>query len=247
MNKFLGTFPAFQEKNFRLYFAGQLVSLCGTWLQTVAFGWLVLQITGSAFWVGTVSALTVLPTLIFSLVGGVIVDRFNKKSILYVTQSAAMVIALTLGLLTFFHVVTLLEICVLAALLGTVNAVDIPALQAFVSDMVSREHLASALALNSALQNAARTIGPAIAGVLVATLGVAWTFIFNGLSFIAVLVVFKIMIIRNQAGAHHKSHPIDMIKEGLSYAFSHAGITLFLLTCSISALFGYSYVAMLPV
>src|ERR1700722_6742264 len=120
-------FPAFHEKNFRLYFYGQLVSVTGTWLQNVALGWLVLQITNSAFWVGIVSALSVLPTLLFSLIGGVIVDKFDKKKILYVTQSSAMVLAFILGVLTLLNTINVWEICLLSFLLGTVNAIDLPA------------------------------------------------------------------------------------------------------------------------
>ncbi len=240
-------FPAFRERNFRLYFFGQLISLCGTWLQMVALGWLVLQLTHSAFWVGTVSAIGVFPTLSLSLMGGVIVDKFDKKKVLYITQTCAMLCALALGTLTLLNVIQLWEICALAFALGVVNAVDLPALQAFVGDMVSKERLASAVALNSALQNAARAIGPALGGIIIALIGVGWTFIFNGLSFIAVLFAFVAMTInKNPSAKREDVHPFKMIQQGLVYTFSHKSISLFMITAGVAAAFGYSYTAILP-
>lgn len=247
IKRLVKTFPAFHEKNFRLYFYGQLISVTGTWLQNVALGWLILQLTHSALWVGTVSALSVLPTLIFSLLGGVIVDKFDKKKILYITQSSAMVVAFILGILTLFNAVNIWEVCTLSFLLGTINAIDLPALQSFVSEMVSKERLASAIALNSALSNSARAIGPAIAGVLINYIGIGWTFIFNALSFIAVLMAFAAMIIKNRIPRHEHVHPTTMIKEGLRYTFAHRGLSMLMCTSAALAIFGYSYAAMLPV
>src|SRR5690606_2369784 len=161
-------FPALQNKNYKLYFYGQLVSLIGTWLQIVAQGWLVLQLTNSAFLVGLVAALALVPSLLFSLFGGVIVDQFPKKRILLLTQSCAMVLALIFGVLALTDNISVWGIGTIAFLLGTVNAIDNPARQAFVPELVSSEQLPSAIALNSGAFNAARVIGPSIAGLLIA-------------------------------------------------------------------------------
>ncbi|MGV3658407.1 MAG: MFS transporter, partial [Chitinophagaceae bacterium] len=181
-------FPALQSRNYRIYFFGQFFSLIGTWLQIVAQGWLVLQLTSSPLLIGLVAALGTAPSLLFSLFGGVVVDRFPKKKILYLTQSSNMVLALLLGALTIMELATVPVIGTIAFLMGTVNAVDAPARQALVPELVGKERLASAIALNSGIFNAARVIGPGLAGLLIAWVGVGGAFIANGLSYIAVLV-----------------------------------------------------------
>ena len=137
--RFSGAFPALQSRNYRLYFAGQFISLVGTWLQIVAQGWLVWQLTNSALALGVISAIGALPILLFTLFGGVIVDRFSKKKILVLTQIASMALALVLGLLTLLHIINVWQIALLAFLLGMVNAVDAPARQAFVVEMLDKE------------------------------------------------------------------------------------------------------------
>jgi MFS family permease len=247
VKRIIRAFPAFHERNFRLYFYGQLISVTGIWLQNVALGWLILALTHSALWVGTVSALSILPTLLFSLIGGVIVDRLDKKKILYFTQSSAMILAFILGMSTLLNVINIWGICTLSFLLGTVNAIDLPALQSFVSNMVNKERLASAIALNSALTNSARAIGPAVAGILISYVGIGWTFIFNALSFIAVLMAFAAMVIKSRIPRHEHTHPVTMIKEGLRYTFTHPGISMLTIMSAAIAIFGYSYTTMLPV
>lgn len=239
-------FPALYERNFRLYFYGQLVSLAGTWLQNVAQGWLVFQITKSAFWVGAVAALALIPTLVFALVGGVIIDHFDTRKILYVTQGAAMLLAFTLGALTILQIINLTELIILALALGTVNALDIPARQAFVSELVTKERLASAIALSSALTNAARAIGPAIAGVLIVTIGIGGTFMVNGGTFVAVIVALAYMRIASHAVERRTRHPLRMVKEGFGYIFSDPGLRLFMWLSFVIAVFGYSYTNLLP-
>ncbi|TSC77392.1 MAG: permease [Parcubacteria group bacterium Gr01-1014_33] len=240
-------FPAFRERNFSLYFWGQFVSLIGTWLQTVAQGWLVLEITHSAYWVGVVSALGSLPILFFALFGGVIVDRFSRKKILYVTQILSLIFALVLGLLALFGHATLFAISVLAFLLGAVNALDVPARHAFIAEMMGKKNLASAIALHSAAFNGSRIIGPAIAGILIALIGTGGTFLVNALSFIAVIVSLALIdvSVRRRASAH--PHPIAAIREGLSYAFSRAMIRMFLIGAGVVSIFGWSYLSILPV
>jgi len=241
-------FPAFSSRNFRLYFAGQIVSMIGTWLQMVAQGWLVLEMTGSAFWVGVTAAAASLPTLFLSLFGGVIVDRYDRKRILLWTQSASMLLALVLGGLTISGVITLEAILVLAFLLGCVGSVATPAIQAFLSEMVSREQLRSAVALNSAIFNASRVVGPAIAGVMIAWTGAGAAFIVNGLSYIA--VILALLAIRTASRRHIPDpgqSPFESISEGLGYTWQHPLLRTIILYVAVVSVFGWSFMSMLPV
>lgn len=242
----LNAFPAFKYRNYRLYFLGQLVSLIGTWLQMVAEGWLVLELTHSAFWVGVEAAASTIPVLFFTLFGGVIVDRFNKKYILIFTQVSSMILALTLGFLAVFHFVNLWEMIVLAFLLGCVNALDMPARQSFVVDLVDRKDLSSAIALNAAMFNGARVIGPAAAGALIAVIGTGGAFVLNGLSYIAVIIAL-LFIITKYVKLDFHPHPITAIKEGLSYSFSNSLIKSLLILSAVSSIFGWSYSTIMPV
>ena len=180
-------FAALAVPNFRLYLAGQAVSLTGTWMQVVAQSWLVLQLTGSGALLGLVAAAQFLPVLLLGPYGGLVADRAGKRRLLLGTQSALGVLALVLGLLTVTHVVQLWMVFVLALALGTVNSVDQPTRQTFVPEMVGRERLQNAVSLNSVMTNVARAIGPAVAGVLIATVGVGACFLANAASFAAVL------------------------------------------------------------
>lgn len=246
LEKIIGAFPAFKHTNYQLYFAGQLVSMIGTWLQVIAQGWLVLQITHSAYWVGVVSAIGTFPSLIFSLFGGVIVDRFPKKNILYFTQISSMVLALLLGILTVAGYIQLWQIIIIAFLLGIVNALDGPARLSFAVEMVGKEDLPSAIALNSAIFNGARVVGPGVAGILIASFGVGGAFILNGLSFIAVIFALFLMKVKEIIADIHPN-PIRAIKEGLSYSFSHPLIGTLLIFTGITSVFGWSYVTIMPV
>jgi len=239
--KIFSAFPAFHSRNFQLYFYGQLISLIGTWLQVVAEGWLVLQLTNSPFLIGLVAALATLPSLLLSLFGGVLVDRFPKKTILLFTQSSSMVLALAYGILTIFHIITITEICVLAFLLGVVNALDIPARQAFAVELVEREHLPSAIALNAGVFNAARVVGPAIAGLIIGFIGSGGAFILNGLSYIASIAALLLMHMHTVKPAHHEFHPLQAIKEGVIYSYSHPIIRTLLIFTGIVSIFGWSY------
>ncbi|WP_207421215.1 MFS transporter [Desertivirga brevis] len=245
-SKRLSTFPALQSKNYRIYFFGQLVSVIGTWLQIVAQGWLVLQLTNSPFLIGLVAALATTPSLLFSLFGGVIVDRFYKKRILFITQSLAMILALSLGILTNLNLVNVPVICTFAFLMGTVTAIDAPARQAFVSELVTREQLASAIALNSGIFNAGRVIGPGIAGLLIAVAGSGGAFIANGVSYIAVIVALFFLSIQEKPPVSNL-HPIQAIKEGIQYSFSHPIIKVLLMFTAVISVFGWSYTTIMPV
>lgn len=239
-------FPALQSRNYRIYFFGQFFSLIGTWLQIVAQGWLVLQLTSSPFQIGLVAALATAPSLLFSLFGGVVVDRFSKKKILYCTQTASMVLALLLGAITIRGQATVPVIGTIAFLMGTVNAVDAPARQSLVPELVQKGHLPSAIALNSGIFNAARVIGPGLAGFLIAWAGIGGAFIANGLSYIAVLVALWFVRIQEQPAAR-ALHPLAAIREGVLYSFSHPVIRVLLLLVGAVSIFGWSYTTIMPV
>jgi MFS family permease len=182
------TFSSLENPNFRRYFGGQALSLIGTWMQTVAQSWLVLTMTGSAVAVGVVVALQTVPVLLLAPYGGVVADRSDKRKLLIALQSLMAVQALTLGLLTVFGVVRFWEICVLALLLGATQAFEVPTRQSFILEMVGRDSVRNAVSLNSVIVNAARAIGPAIAGVLIAVVGEGVCFLINVGSFAAVIV-----------------------------------------------------------
>lgn len=245
-DKFFSLFPAFRKRNYKLYFAGQLTSTIGTWLQIVAQGWLVLQLTNSAFLIGVVAAVSTLPSLFFSLIGGVVVDRFSKKRVLLFTQASSMVLAFILGILTIFNVINVLEIIILAFLLGLVSAVDAPARQAFAVETVGKEDLASAIALNSATFNGARVIGPSIAGFLIVVFGTGGAFVINGISYLAIIVALLFIRVKVKLPQTHP-HPFRAIKEGVSYGFSHPIIRIFLLLTAITSVFGWSYATIMPI
>lgn len=240
------TFPAFQSRNYRLYFSGQLVSLIGTWLQIVAQGWLVLELTNSAFLIGLVTAFNTLPSLFFTLFGGVIVDRFPKKKVLIYTQSIAMILAFILGALTVSGIITVWHISVLAFLLGMVMAVDAPARQAFVAELVNEDQLSSAIALNSGTFNAARVIGPGIAGILIGLVGTGGAFLINACSYLGVIWALFALKIEVSGKEKPKTKAFRAIGDGLKYSFSHPVISIFLGLAGIVSVFGWSYTTVLP-
>jgi MFS family permease len=214
----------------------------------VAQGWLVLDMTRSAFWVGVTAAASSLPTLFLSLIGGVIVDRYNRKTILLWTQGASMLLAFVLGIFTLTGTVTIAIIIVLAFLLGCVAAVATPAVQAFLSEMVDRDQLHSAVALNAAIFNASRVIGPAIAGLMIAWIGTGGAFRANGLSYFAViaaLLAIRTAVPRVKPAEH--APPFQSIREGIVYAWEHPLIRTIVLFVSVVSIFGWSFMSMLPV
>ncbi|HKB70433.1 MAG TPA: MFS transporter, partial [Thermoanaerobaculia bacterium] len=178
---------ALRHRNFRLFFTGQIISLVGTWMQTIAESWLVYRLTGSAAKLGMVGFCAQIPVFLIAPIGGAAADQSNRKRTLLFTQSAAMALALVYAALTLSHRIQIWQIFVLAALLGVVNGFDIPTRQAFVVDMVGKEDLMNAIALNSSMFNGARIVGPAVAGILVASVGEGWCFFINGVSYVAVI------------------------------------------------------------
>lgn len=184
---------ALRHRNFRFFWFGQLISLVGTWMQQIAQAWLVLLLTGDPFWLGIVSAAQFLPVLILGLFGGMIADLLPKRRTLVATQTGAMLLAFALAFLSYAGIVQVWEILVLAALLGFVNAIDMPTRQSFVVEMVGREDVGNAVGLNSAIFNTARIIGPAVGGILIGGLGVTACFFINGLSYLAVIASLLMM------------------------------------------------------
>lgn len=178
---------AFRHRNYRLFYVGQAISLVGTWMQSVAQAWLVLTLTNDPLWLGVVSAVQFTPVVLFGLFGGLVADSLPKRRALVVVQAAMMTLALALWLLTSTGLVTVTVVLVLAFGLGMANAVDMPVRQSFVVEMVGRDDVANAVALNSAMFNGARVLGPAVAGLVIGAAGIAPAFLFNGLSFLAVI------------------------------------------------------------
>ena len=191
--KSIGTFKALRHRNFQLFFTGQLISLTGSWMQSVAFSWLVLVLTNSAFYLGLVGALQTLPVLLFSLLGGAVADYASKLRLMYITQTALLLLALALGLLVDLHLIKIWDLCLLVFLSGTVIAFDIPARQAFIVQLVGKPDLPNAIALNSSLFNATRVIGPAVAGLVIGAMGMANCFYLNAASFLAVLLALALL------------------------------------------------------
>src|SRR2546428_614079 len=188
VNGLLRTFIALRHRNFRLFWFGQPISLIGTWMQSIGQAWLVLELTHNALLLGLVGALQFLPVLLFTLFGGVLADRWPKRTVLLFTQSSAMIEAMILWILVATGMVQIWHILVLAALLGMTNSLDMPTRQAFVVEMVGREDLPNAIALNSSLFNLARIVGPGIGGLIIAWAGVAPLFLLNAISFIPVII-----------------------------------------------------------
>jgi len=241
-----GTFRSLRHRNFQLYFGGQLISVAGTWMQAVAQAWLVYQISHSDITLGIVGFAAAIPALIVSPWGGVIVDRVPKRALLIITQASAMILALILAVLTFTNTVQVWHVVVLAGGLGLVNAFDGPARQAFVVEMVGREDLTNAIALNSMMFNSARVIGPAIGGLLLATVGSGWCFLLNGLSYLAVIAGLWAMQLPRQAVKRAVAAPLAEMASGLRYVWHQVDLFALLLVALVYAVFGLSYATVLP-
>lgn len=240
------TFASFEVPNFRLYFIGQGISLCGTWMQTIAITWLVLQMTHSGTQLGFVTAAQFLPMLTVGVFGGVVADRFNKRHILYFTQTTMGILALILGVLVVTHTVQLWMVYVIAVSFGLVQVVDNPSRQTFVVEMVGRDRLKNAVTLNSTVVNAARIIGPTFAGILIATLGVGPCFLVNAASYIAVLVALKMMKDSELRPAPRSAREPGQVKAGLKYAWHTPTLRSTLLMMLVIGTFAYEFPVILP-
>ncbi|MFO7623563.1 MAG: MFS transporter [Anaerolineales bacterium] len=240
------TFSALQYPNYRLWFIGQLVSLFGTWMQITAQGFLVFELTNSATYLGYVSFAAGIPTWLLTLFGGVVADRIHRRNLLVITQTFMMLLAFILAGLTFLDLVQPWHVIVLAFLLGTANSFDTPARQAFVREMVGREHLTNAIALNSALFNSATAVGPAVAGLTYALVGPAWCFTINGVTFLAVISALLLMRFERRPRSTQRSSAIADIKIGVKYAASHPTIRILIAGLGIVSLFGLGFITLMP-
>jgi MFS family permease len=241
------TLRALRHRNFQLFFGGQLISLIGTWMQNIAQDWLVYRLTGSSWLLGVVAFVSQIPIFLLAPVAGIVADRYNRHRIVIATQTASMLLALTLATLTLTGRIRIWEIMVIASLLGVVNAFDIPARQAFLIDMVGRDDLLNAIALNSSMFNSARIIGPAIAGILVASVGEGWCFFANGISYIAVIVGLLLMQLTRQAALQTKGSPLENMIEGFRFARHTAPVRALLLLIGFVSLAAMPYTVLMPI
>jgi MFS family permease len=240
-------FRAMQHRNFQLFIAGQLISLIGTWMQNMAQLWLVYQLTHSAALLGVFGFASQVPMLFLSSLGGYVGDRFDRHRGVIVTQTITMILAFALAGLTWTHWIGKWQLIVIAFLVGIVNAFDVPIRQAFFVQMVGKEDLPNAIALNSSIFNGARAVGPAIAGIAIAYLGAGWCFFINGLSFVAVIVALLMMRIEPRVIKPSTDSPLRSFVQGFRFAMSDLPIRSALLLLSALSLFGLQYSVFMPV
>lgn len=240
------TFAALGVRNFRLYFIGQIVSVSGAWMQRVAQAWLVLDLTGSGTAVGALTALQFLPLLLAAPFGGVIADSVDKRRLLFVTQSLAGMTAATLGLLVFTDQVELWMVYALAFTLGVVGSFDNPARQSFVMEMVGRERVVNAVALNSVMINVARIIGPALAGVLIVAVGIAMCFLFNAVSYLALLTALALMRPHELERSAPEQRRRGQLRDGIRYAAGEPLLRTVLVMSAVTGVFAYEFEVSLP-
>jgi MFS family permease len=240
------TFSSLRHRNYRLWFWGQMVSLFGTWMQITAQGFLVYELTRSSAHLGYVGFAAGLPSWFFMPFGGVIADRMRRRTLLLITQTSMMALAFILAALAFLNIVRPWEIILLAFLLGIANAFDAPARHAFVPDMVGREDLTNAIALNSTIFNSATAIGPAVAGITYALVGPAWCFMINGVSFLAVIAALWRMRLKAGEREVSQSSAFQDLREGFRYVLGHPMIRTLISLIVVTSLFGVSFAVLLP-
>jgi len=245
--KLPATLRALQYRNFQLFFSGQLISLIGTWMQNVAQAWLIYRMTGSSVLLGAIGFASQIPSFIFSPVAGIVADRYSRHRVVIATQTASMLLALALALLVLGHRVKIEHIFVLAILLGVVNAFDIPARQAFMVEMVGRGDLMNAIALNSSMFNASRVVGPAIAGILVASIGEGWCFFANAVSYIAVLAGLFLMKLPPHTRETPEGSPIGHIVEGFRFVLGNTPVHAILALLGVVSLTAMPYTVLMPI
>ena len=240
------TFRALRHRNYRLFFYGQLVSLIGTWMQTTAMSWLVYQITGSKLLLGVVAAVSSAPMIFFSLWGGALADRYPKRAIILWTQTAQMIPAFILAALAWMGLASPWLIIAISAVNGVAMAFDMPARQAFTVEMTSREDLLNAISLNSSVFNGARIIGPAIAGLVIGSVGTPMCFLLNGLSYIAVIVGLLMMRLPPSEPLPADEASRASAWSGLTFVLKHRRVRTILALLGVVGIFGWSYAVLLP-
>ena len=240
------TFAALRVRNFRLYFVGQLISVSGTWMQSVAQGWLILQLTGSSVDLGIAIALQFVPILLFGSYGGLVADRYEKRRILYFTQVGAGLLALLLGVLISTHHVVPMTVYIVAAGLGFVNLFDVPARQAFVQEMVGRDLIANAVSLNSVLMNAGRVIGPGIAAGSIALIGTSGAFYANAVSYAAVIIALAMMRKADFVPMKTVQREKGQLRLGLKYVWETPLLRNVITSVALVGLFAFNFTVTLP-
>jgi len=241
---------ALRHRDFRLFWTGNFLSNIGTWMQNIAQGWLVLQLTNSAFWLGVVGFASSIPILLFALIGGVIADHVNKRKLLMITQSAMMIFAFTMAALAYIKVnghplINVKEIVLLALGTGIAMSLNTPSYQALMPQLVPREDLTNAIAINSAQFNMSRVLGPTVGGFAMALVGVAGNFFLNGLSFLAVLVALT-RIRYVEPAIHQEGHLWEKMKQGFAYVFRHPAMSSLVLQVAIGSLLAIPYLTFVP-
>jgi MFS family permease len=240
-------FAALRHRDYRLFFLGQFISLCGTHMQRIALPWFVYQITGSKLMLGLVSATTHVPVLLLSLVGGVTADRYPKRYVLVCTQTVMMLCALVLWGCIITDLITMPIIFAAAFISGIASALDVPARQSFVVEMVGKEDLMNAIALNSSMFSTARILGPSIGGIIIASLGVAPCFLLNGLSYLAIIVALLLMTVPPRTANGVSQSVWHDVLQGLRYASREPVVRTVLILIGVSTIFGTPYQVLLPV
>jgi MFS family permease len=244
---------ALRHRNFRLFFSGQSISLIGTWMTRVATSWLVYRLTHSAVLLGTVSFAGQIPTFLLAPLAGVLVDRWNRRTVLVVTQAAAMVQSLVLAALTLTNRVTVTEILILSAFQGCINAFDMPGRQSFMLEMVSgkgdtgREDLSNAIAINSSMVNLARLIGPSLAGMLIAVSSEGWCFLVDGVSYIAVIASLLLMRVNSPNLQRSRASMLSQLQEGWDFVRGFTPIRTILLLFALLSLMGWPFTVLMPI
>ena len=241
-----GTFRSLRHRNYRLYFLGQLVSLTGSWVQTTSLSWLAYELTGQSMWPAMVSAAAVLPTFVFGAWGGALVDRWPKRTLLMVTQTIFLALALLLAGLVFAGVITPWQMLAISVAGGLVTAVDLPARLAFVMDLVGREDLINAVALNSLMFNMARVLGPFIAGVVLTTLGPGLCFLLNGLSYVAVLLALSRITVGNRVHPKARQSVGSALLDGFRYVMRRRDLSLLLVLAVLMSFLAWPMLVLLP-
>lgn len=242
-----GTFSALRHRNYRLFFFGQVTSLSGTWMQWVAQGWLVYELTRSAFALGVVGFATRLPVIFLSLGAGVLADRIEKRRILLVTQAVSMILAFALAALTLSGAVEFWHVVVLGALAGATHSFDAPTRQSFFKELVGERDLMNAIALNSTIFNAARLAGPALAGILIKYIGTGGCFLINGITYLAVIAAYLMMRLPPAEKPRDRRSHWEEVKEGLSYVRNHSVVRTGVTLIAFASFLTFSYGSLLPV
>lgn len=240
-------FRAMQHRNFQLFIAGQLISLIGTWMQTTAQLWLVYRLTNSAALLGVFGFASQVPMLFLSSLGGYVGDHYDRRRSVIATQTASMILAFVLAAFELTHKTDKWELIIIAFLVGIVNAFDVPIRQAFFVQMVGKEDLPNAIALNSSIFNGARAVGPAIAGFAIVRIGEGWCFFLNGLSFLAVIVALQMMRIERTETRPSEDSPLKSFVQGFHFAMSDMPVRSALLLLSVLSLFGLQYAVFMPI